>query len=168
MWCPLTIGARTSGRKFSENDQRGYQYQILIPILSSLNSLAQFHCDTIWLPKWFWTTVQNSIWNTIDDFTLIQLHQTYFQKTTHIFSSFFAFIEIFLSFSCIHANHVNSTGSVSKTNNTWWKYQYLPPTCKYRYLVLVFCPSLSQYTLSSTPKVYKMHTECFVYKILHV
>ena len=54
------------------------------------------------LPKWFWTTVQNSIWNTIDDFTLIQFHQTYFQLQIRIFQIFlFFYLDLLLVFTLV-------------------------------------------------------------------
>ena len=52
-------------------------------------------------------TVQNSIWNTNDDFTQYldtNPSNILSEKNSH-FSAFLAFIEIFLRFSCLHANH---------------------------------------------------------------
>ena len=95
--------------------------------------------------------MQNSIRNTIDDFflDLIILSNMLSEKNSH----FKLFLRFFLTFfTGFHAYTltINSTGSVSKTSDTWWQYRYLPRTCKYRqyrYLVSVSCPSLHLATL---------------------
>ena len=75
--------------RYDTNDFWWYRYQISMPIPVSLNRqysfiVTEYCCQN----AWFWTTVQNSIWNTIDDFTFSQLHQTYFQKRNSHFSAF--------------------------------------------------------------------------------
>ena len=93
-------------------------------------------------------SVENSIWNTIDDFSFIQFHQTYFQKKKFAFFSFFLlWLTFYWSFHTYMLTK-NRAGSVSKTSDTWWKYRYLTLTCKYRqyrYSVSVSCPSLHPY-----------------------
>ena len=98
-----------------------YQYQISILMPANLNRLAKFHFDTLSFSKWFWTTVENSFWNTTDNFTFDAIVSNIFPKNKiHIFSFFFALIEIFLSLFCRHADHKQRRLSIEISDSWWW------------------------------------------------
>ena len=119
-----------------------------------LDDCAKFYLEHNW---WFYFNSTNSIKHTS-------------RKKIAFFCFFFALIDIFLTFSYIHAT-INREGSVSKTSNTWWKYWYLPPTCNnrintwYRYRTHPY-QSLSWWKTKNMKNVARLYIYSFHYRLL--
>ena len=78
--------------RYDTNDFWWYRYQISMPIPVSLNRqysfiVTEYCCQN----AWFWTTVQNSIWNTIDDLPSANSIKHTFRKKIRIFQLFLRF-----------------------------------------------------------------------------